>query len=395
MKIIQVNNFHRVRGGSDVVAELTTTLLEARGHEVILLRRDSRELRGALGKIKAFAAGLFSLSGWLAIKNLLRDFQPDIVHVHELYPLFSPWILLACRQAGVPTVMTCHDFRLICPTAFLFHHDRICERGNARNALWCIRSQCRENFWENLAYALRYWVARRFKLFSNNVTIFVAVSEFSRQKFISHGFSPDKFALIPNPITLQNKREYSPKGLYFAFAGKICREKGADTLIEAARLTKLPVWLAGDYATGQDIIRNIPDNVELLGFLDRKQMEKFCHDAFCLVMPSKWYEMFGLVLLEGMVAGIPVIASNLGGIPGIVADGTSGLLFRPGDAEDLAEKMQFLWENREYARALGQAGREQALEHYSEEVYYQRLLAVYERAIEINGARQPSGRLRV
>jgi glycosyltransferase involved in cell wall biosynthesis len=101
-------------------------------------------------------------------------------------------------------------------------------------------------------------------------------------------------------------------------------------------------------------------------------------------MPSKWYEMFGLVLLEGMVAGIPVIASNLGGIPEIVADGATGLLFRPGDAEDLAGKMQFLWENPEYARALGQAGREQALENYSEGVYYQRLLAVYERAIEIN-----------
>ena len=166
-------------------------------------------------------------------------------------------------------------------------------------------------------------------------------------------------------------------------------------MIEAARITKLPVWLAGDYTTGQDMVRNVPDNVKLLGFLDRRQLEKFYHDAFCLVVPSKWYEMFGLVLLEGMVAGIPVIASNLGGIPEIVADGTSGLLFRPGDAGDLAEKMQFLWENPEYARALGQAGREKALENYPEEVYYQRLLAVYEQAIEINGARKPRGRLRV
>jgi glycosyltransferase involved in cell wall biosynthesis len=395
MKIVQINNFHRVRGGSDVMAELTTTILEDRGHEVILLSRDSREMKGGLGKVKAFAFGLFSPSGWLAIKDLLRDFQPDLVHVHELYPLFSPWILLACRQAGVPVVMTCHDFRLICPTAFLFHRDQICERGNAPNALWCIRNQCRKNFFENLAYALRYWVARRFKLFSNNVTMFVALSEFSRKKFISYGFSPDKFALIPNPIIYRNKREHSPKGSYFAFAGKICFEKGVDTLIEAARLTKLPVSLAGDYSQGQDIVRNVSDNVKLLGLLDRRQMEKFYSDAFCLVMPSKWYEMFGLVLLEGMVAGIPVIASNLGGIPEIVEDGCTGLLFKPGDAGDLAEKMQFLWENPEYARSLGQAGQEKALRNYPEEIYYQRLLAVYERAIEINGARKASGKLPV
>jgi glycosyltransferase involved in cell wall biosynthesis len=390
MKIIQVNNFHRIRGGSDLVAELTTNILASRGHEVILLRRDSRELIGACGKVKAFASGIFSPSGWFAMQELLRDFQPDIVHVHELYPLFSPWILLACRRAGVPVVMTCHDFRLICPTAFLFHHNQICERGIERNELWCIRGQCRENFFEDVAYALRHWVARRFKLFSNNVTMFVALSEFARQKFITHGVPPDKCALIPNPISLQNKTEHSPKGLYFAFAGKISLEKGVDTLMEAARLTKLPVCLAGDYTIGPDIVRNIPDNVKLLGLLDRIQLEKFYNDAFCLVMPSKCYEMFGLVLLEGMVAGIPVIASNLGGIPEIVEDGTTGLLFKPGDAEDLAQKMQFLWENPERARALGQAGREKALGHYHDGIYYKRLLAVYEQAIEINGARNPS-----
>jgi glycosyltransferase involved in cell wall biosynthesis len=94
--------------------------------------------------------------------------------------------------------------------------------------------------------------------------------------------------------------------------------------------------------------------------------------------------MFGLVLLEAMVAGIPVIASNLGGIPEIVEDGTTGLLFKPGDAEDLAGKMIFLWENPEVALVLGQTGRERANKHYNEELYYKRLLAIYEKAIEIN-----------
>jgi glycosyltransferase involved in cell wall biosynthesis len=385
MRIIQVNNFHRVPGGSDFMVELTTQTLKSRGHEVILLRRDSRELRGLLGKARAFSAGLFSPSGWLAIKKLLRDFKPDLVHAHELYPMFTPWILRACRQAGVPVVMTCHDFRLLCPTAFLCRHGQICEKCLEHNELWCIRGRCRGDFWEDAAYALRHWLARRLGLFRDNVTLFITLSEFARQKFISHGFPAARLTTIPNPISLQSPPARASKGR-FAFAGKISREKGIDTLLAAARLTRLPVCLAGDDATYPDLVRQIPENVQLLGFLDRKQMVSFYQEAFCLVLPSQCYEMFGLVLVEAMAAGIPVIASNLGGIAEIVTDGVTGLLFQPGNAEDLARKMLALWENPQLARRLGQAGREKALANYREELYYQRLMAAYAQARAQNQA---------
>jgi glycosyltransferase involved in cell wall biosynthesis len=383
MKIIQVNNFHRFGGGSDLMTELTTDILESRGHEVILLRRDSGELTGYLDKAKAFTYGLFSPYGWFAIKRLLRDFQPNIVHVHELYPLFSPWILRACRKGGVPVVMTCHDFRLICPTAFLFHKGEICESCIRQNELWCIRNKCRGNFFEDIAFALRHWVARRFKLYKNNITLFITLSKFAKQKFISHGFSPDRFSIIPNPIPMrfQNKLEFSQHGNYFSYVGRISREKGIDILIEAARITKFPICLAGDHSLSQEIVGIAPKNVQFCGFLDRTQLEQFYKGTLCLVLPSRCYEMFGLVLLEAMVHGIPVIAPRLGGIPEIVEDGNTGFLFEPGNPVDLAKKMEVLWNDVNLAMQMGKKGRQKAIREHSQDIYYDRLIAVYEQAL--------------
>lgn len=384
MNILQINNFHRIKGGSDFVVEMTTELLREKGHNVILLSRDSKELHGFIGKLKAFAYGLYSPWAMRTIKEYINKFKPDVVHLHEVYPFFAPFCLIACRRAGVPVVMTCHDFRLICPIAISYTDGQICELCSMGNSLWCIARNCRNNFLESVAYSLRHILHRSLNLYYDNITIFIVLSEFAKNKFISYGLSEINTLVMSNPLSYKSSNFPAYLGEYFAYSGRLSVEKGIELLLEAACLNKLPVRLAGDYSLYPDIVKNSPQNINFLGFLNRDEMETFYKNARCLVLPSKWYEMFPLVLLEAMSQGLPIIAPKLGGIPEIVEDGKTGLLFKPGDAEDLARKMTFLWENPDLCRTMGQRGREKALSQYNADIYYLNLISAYEKAIKIN-----------
>ena len=142
--------------------------------------------------------------------------------------------------------------------------------------------------------------------------------------------------------------------------------------------------LAGDYSRMPDTLKEAPPNVTFAGWLNRAQLVGFYRNARFSVAPSVCFETFGLVGAEAMSYGLPVIASKIGGLPEIVEDGVTGLLFEPGNAEELADKMKLLWDNPDLCRQMGQAGREKAMREYNEDVYYERLMAAYQRAIEVN-----------
>jgi glycosyltransferase involved in cell wall biosynthesis len=384
MKILQVNNIHRIRGGADVVAELTTDILKSKGHEVIVSSRDSGELEGIRGKLKAFFLSLYSPWGWRAIKSAIQQHKPEVVHVHEFYPFFSPWIFQACQMAGVPVVMTCHDFRIICPIGSCLRDGRICEMCREKSDLWCVLNNCRDNIFESLSYAMRHFLVQKLKLYHKNITLFITLTEFAQKKLVRYGFPEERFAVVGNPATINNSNIPRSPGQYFAYVGRLSKEKGVDVLLDAGRMTGLPVRIAGDHAACTDMVKEAPTNAEFVGFLKQDQLAQFYENTRCLVLPSTCYEMFPLVLLEAMSFRVPVIAANIGGIPEIIEDGKSGLLFEPGNAEDLARKMQYLWENPGLGREIGQKGWERAKQKYHTDVYYSQLIAAYKKAINLN-----------
>ncbi len=386
MKVLLILNRHRYRGGSDLVAEVNLDILKRRGHVVNLISRDSRQLgRGLLGKIRAFACGVYCKSGRRIIAKHIREHKPDIVHVHELYPFFSPWILPECRLAGVPVVLTCHDYRLTCPTYQHLCKGMVCELCADGREYWCVFKNCADNIFESIAYALWNAVARKFHLFHDNVSYFISLSEFAKVRFSRAGFSEDRIALLPNMVSIPDVPDDPPKGEYVAYVGRISSEKGLDTLLSAAsRLCDLPVKIAGDGKLLQELVSSATNNVSFLGYLKRDQLATFYRKARFLVVPSKWYEPFGLVIVEAMSHCLPVIGSRIGGIPDIIDDGITGLLFEPGNASELEEKIKVLWEDPDLCRQMGVAGREKAISEYSEGVYYRRLMAIYEKAIKIS-----------
>ena len=298
--------------------------------------------------------------------------------------MISPSIFIACRESGVPVVMRCPDYRLTCPTYWHFNEERICERCKNGREYWCILKNCRKNIYESFAYSLRTAVARRFRYYKNNVSIFIPPSEYVKNRLIEAGIRAERIIVVPNMSSLAYSMVDTDNASYIAYVGRISSEKGISTLLTGARIAGLPIRIAGDYSSMPEILKTAPTSVQFVGHLIRDQLGAFYGNARFSVVPSVCNEAFGIVVAEAMSHGLPVIASRIGAIPEIVEDGRTGLLFEPGNAYDLAEKMKLLWNNPELCRQMGRAGKEKVLREYSENVYYERLMGVYMKAMTIN-----------
>jgi len=382
MKIIQVNNFHRIIGGSDIAACAMTDLLRRNGHDVFWLKRESKLLGiGLFGRLRAAMCSLCSPSACREIKAMIREFSPDIVHIHEVFPFISPWILYVCRRSHIPVVMTWHNFRFSCPTAHHFANGKSCEQCINNKEFWCLLKNCRGNIFESLIYTLRNFLTRKLQLFKKNVTIFIAVSRFIRDRLIRAGFDEEHIEVLPNFVPIPAFSIKPSQGKYFAFVGRVSPEKGIDTLLAAARYTKLPVRIAG---AGPLLMRHYKSsyaNVAFVGFLRVKERDLFFRQARCLILPSKCFEANPISIFEAMSYGLPVIAARIGSIPEFVQDKKTGLLFEPGNYEDLSQKMKLIWEDNHLSDRLGYKSRKMMIQVYREETFYERLMVIYKKAI--------------
>lgn len=386
IKVYQVYNQQRsLFGGEPAVIDMTTRLLEMHGNVSRLIMKSSRGLEKSLIKrIGAFCGGIYNVKSYYEMKRLLKEDSPDVVHVHSLYPMFSPSVLVACRQAGIPVVMTVHSHILTCPNWYHLYKGKICEECLGGHEYRCIMNNCRESILESLAYALRGSVARAFRLFHDNVTLFIALTKFAKQRLISSGFRDEQIEVVPNTATLSESIINPGNGEYIAYAGRLSLEKGVDTLLSAgSQLGFIPIKIAGDGPMFGEMSERAPANVTLVGMLPQDRLANFYSKAKAVVIPSICYEQFPIVAVEAMGHGLPVIASRLGGLPEVIDNNVTGLLFEPGNPDDCAKKIEFLWENPELCRQMGNAGKEKAFRQYSEDVYYNNLIEVYKKAMKM------------
>lgn len=386
MKLLQVYNDYRSFGGEAGVVQMIAELVERSGGSAQLWTRSSKEIdRSLVGKVRAFASGIYNFSAARQFRRMLSADRPDLVHVHNLYPLFSPSVLVAARRMGLPVVMTSHNYLLTCPIVNHLHQGRVCEKCFGGREYHCVRQNCRDNRLESLAYALRSFTARKFNLFRDYITIHIVLSEFARQRLIRSGFDARRIVVLPNMVKLGPEPDNRVPGAYVAFSGRMMPEKGVDVLLAAAaRLPDVPFRLAGDGPILNELKAAAPPNVHFVGRLAGPEMPAFYRGARLLAIPSKWFEGCPLVVSEAMSHALPIVASRIGGLPEFVDEGGTGRLFEPGDDAELAEHIRALWNSPELCAAMGRAGREKAEREYSRQVYFDRLMAIYEQAIDMN-----------
>lgn len=365
------------------MVEATTRVLTKNGHQSRLIMKSSRDLeRRVLKRICAFWGGVYNVRTYYEMRRLLDKERPDIVHVHSVYPMFSPSVLVACCRGGVPVVMTVHSHNLTCPTWYHLYKGRICEDCLGGREYWCVLKNCRNNMFESSGYALRSSFARKFRLFHENVTTLIATTPFAKERLVRAGFREDQVAVIPNPTSVSKAAHGPPAGEYVGFSGRISPEKGLNVLLAAAaRMPTVPFKVAGDGPAFREMKARAPRNVEFLGRLGFNELLSFYRRAQVLVVPSLCFELFGMVVVDAMALGVPVIASRIGGLPYVVEDGVTGLLFEPGNHEALVSALGQLLGDPELCLRMGKAGQQKAMQEFTEDKYFHNLMSVYQTAI--------------
>ncbi|HWP83576.1 MAG TPA: glycosyltransferase family 4 protein [Terriglobia bacterium] len=382
MRILTVHNRYQAPGGEDVVFRNEWEILAAAGHSVQGYVRDNREIAcGVYARMRLTACTVWSQQSRRALQALLRQDQPDIAHFHNTFPLISPSAYYACQQAGVPVVQTLHNYRLLCPAATFFRVGCVCEQC-VECGLWQgVRHNCyRNSLAATAAVATMLAVHRGMRTWSEQVNVYIALTEFARRKFIEGGLPAEKIVVKPNFVHPDPgpREEISD---YALFVGRLAPEKGVRTLLSAWRLlrSRIPLCIVGNGS-----LRPEPEDraTELcapifLGHLSREQTMQTIKGARLLVFPSEWYECFPLTLVEAFACGVPVIASRLGAMEEIVADGRTGLHFTPGDPEDLAAKVEWAWTHPAAMAEMGRAARAEYEAKYTAARNYQMLMEIY------------------
>ena len=383
MKILQVHNQYRHHGGEEVVVEAEHKMLTDYGHQVeqLIVKSSDIEKAGVLAKADIALQSIWSFKTYYTVKQQIKNFEPDLVHVHNTVPLISPSVYSACRDANVPVVKTLHSYKLICPGTYLYRDGKICEDCLPKFIKYpsVIHGCYRQNRFHSAITATGLAVDRFKGTYQKNVDIYIALTRFARQKFIEGGFPAEKVAVKPNFIASDIR-----PGKYALFVGKLVKYKGIEPFLKAWDLLEEPIPLKVVGKGPLDILLkgSIPSGIEYLGALPREKVLELMQNASFLIFPSEWYEPFGMVVIEAFATGLPIIGSYRASSREIIKDGYSGWHFKPEDAEDLARVVKEAWSNPDELKRRGDLARKQYEQCYSAEVNYQMLLNIYQTAIE-------------
>lgn len=422
MKILLINNFYYNRGGDCTYLFALQSLLKERGHKVSVFSMnhpknfDSEFSKYFVSyinyeeeiKTQSIASGLkiakrtiYSTEAKKKLEKLIKVEKPDVAHIQNIHHHITPSIFVILKKYNIPIIWTLHDYTVICPNTSFLCNGKICERCYKKKYFWPSIVRCKkESFTASTMAAIEISIHVMFKYYKL-VDLFVAPSKFLRDKLISYGVEKEKILHLNNFASFVDcSTEKEGEEKYFIYLGRLSEEKGIKTLIDASislfqgkggpgEFNDYKLKIIGDGPIMDKMIYyvrslGVEKNIEFMGHKSHEKAMEILKGGKFLVIPSEWYENFPYSVLEAFTLGRPVIASRIGGIPELVKNWETGLLFEPGDSELLALNMKFLLRHPEKAEAIGR----NALEFMSGDInsanHYLKLMGIYKRVIEMH-----------
>ncbi len=339
---------------------------------------------------KKFFNLIYSIEAKHNIESLLTDFNPKLVHLHTIYHHISPSILAEFKKRNLPIVQSIGEYHLISPNYNLFHDSEICEITKSNRFYKAVLHKCvKDSYLASIAEVIEKYIHYFIGWERNYVDYFLARSKFLQNKLIEFGLQTKKIIHLPHFIDYQQYKPNFGQGAYILYFGRLSPEKGINYLLEAMKLLpKIKLVIAGRGSQEKELrILNQElgnKNVEFLGFKDGAELKRLIANSRFTILPSVWYEVFGLSILESFATGKPVIASDIGGIPETVKNGFNGFLAKPGNVDDLADKISKLWSDPVLCRKIGRNAREYVEKNFGPEEHYEKLVGIYNKAIKLH-----------
>lgn len=408
VKILICSNFYYLRGGDCTYLRTLQDVLEAHGHEVGVFSTEhegnwpspahaafvsapdyaalnrNKTLRGAL---QAARRSIWSGKVARTLRALLAEWHPDVAHLQNIHAYLTPSILPELRRAGVPVVQTLHDYKWLCPdSSMLRPGGRVCGACAGRAFLHCIAGRCKKGSLAASAMAAIEGYFHRMKHASSMIDAWISPSAFLRDTFAAHGLDAGKIRVVHNPYPGGGRDAMTPwNGGYGLYVGSLSSIKGIGVILKA--LKDVPGHefriVGGGFPEEEDSLKaqaeemGIAGRVAFLGRLHGEALWREQAGARYGVLPSVCNENFPYSVMELLAIGKPVIASAIGGIPELVRDGETGLLFPPGDAKALASRMRQLAGDAGLASRLGAAGKFLVARECSADAHYAQIMDVY------------------
>lgn len=400
MKILLVNKFHYLKGGSEKYYFELGKLLKKYGHEVAYFSmEDEKNIttgdkeyfvepidlnKGS--KLKALDV-IYSKKNKKKMEEALENFKPDIVHLNNFQRQLSASIINPIKKKKIPIIFTAHDVQAICPAITMLDNDKnICEKCMRGKYMNCIKKKCNKgSTLKSIIGALEGYFYRINKIYTKKIDYIITPSEFYREKLIKDGISENKIITIHNSVELKDYDIPTEDDGYALYFGRLSKEKGVLNLINAfSKLENGILYIAGEGPEKENIEmfikeNNLQDRIKLLGFLDSTEMKEKIRKSKFVVIPSIWYENCPYSVMETLAIGKPVIGADIGGIPELVQNNRSGIMYKYNDINELADKMQKLFNNEDLVKEFGKNAKEDANKLYNRENYYSKIIKIYEK----------------
>lgn len=394
MRVMMVHNRYRERGGEDSVFDAEARLVAERGHAVHVIEHGNREIE-AWGPLEGFQRVVWNRAAARELLEAIASFRPDVLHVHNVFHALSPSVYHAARRAGVPVVQTLHNYRLFCLNGLFFRDGSICERCMRRPPWPGVRYRCyRGTVSGSLAVATMLLVHRALRTWRRGVTTYVTCSQHSLERLAACGMEKARLRVKPHFLADDPGEGEEVREPYLLYVGRYAEEKGLRTLISAMERMghrEVRLVLCGDGPLREAVVRGAGPRVTDAGWVSREGLWRHLRRCSLLVFPSELPETFGMSIIEAFATGTPVVAGRLGAQAELVEDGVQGLHFTPGDAKDLARKMDVLLGDPAKRRQMGSRARLAYVNRYSASRNAAQLESIYRDAIHLSGRTAGAG----
>lgn len=406
MKIILAHNNFLVSGGAEVFCREVAKSLESHGHLAAFFsakegRMDST-WESYFPEVASYASGslssrmigfprmVYNLDAKRKMAALIRDFKPDLIHVFAIYVKLTPSILDAAREAGVPAVMSCNDYKHICPNYKLYHHGHVCEECKGGRFHRAVLNRCCHG---SLAYSVASSIEAYIHhdwldIYRKNIHTFLFASDFMAKKTKEFwGVDTFRWRMLRNPFDARKYSYSTGCGDYILYFGRLIDEKGVDILIQAmAKNPDVPLVVVGDgpdrNKLGQQVKSLGLSNVQLVGPKWGEELNAILQRCRFVVVPSLWHENFPYVILQSFAFGKPVVGANRGSITELVNHGERGMIYEATDAHALADAIAAMWRSPEQTLSMGSKAKQFADAEFNDEVFYEQLMRIYQEVLE-------------
>ena len=406
MRVLLINKYLYPRGGCAVSTINTGKLLKQHGHDVFFWGMDHRDnpeyihselflpyvdyekSAGLKMNIIRAARLLYNREARKKLERYLEIERIDIAHLNNFAHQLSPSIIDALSKHDIPMVMTMRDYKPVCPAYLMLNAGQPCERCRDGRYYNCFLKKCVKNSYpKSMLNTIEMYLHHNVLNLYAKINLFISPSKFLLAKVKEMGLKGEVIYL-PNFVPVNDFiPRYDSTGNCLVYFGRLSREKGLFTALEAVRNLDCQLKIIGTGPIKSKLIEKIKEerltNVHILGYRSGENLRSEIRNAVAVIAPSTWYENNPRSVMEAFASGKPVIGARIGGIPELVLDGKTGYTFRPGDPDDLRDKISNILNDPISRTEMGKLARETVEDIYSPEQHYRNLIAVYRKVLDI------------